>query len=83
MLLVWDIFRLRKCAIDSGDRNWSELPLREADKEPRVPSDATRPLSAVVGRRERGPLPAISGDDGEYMLMSPSCVTDKSFISLK
>ena len=72
--------------MDSGDRNWSELPLRDAATELgelEVPSGATRPLSTTVGRRGRDPLPVMSGVDGEYMLMRECWVTDRSFISLK
>src|SRR5579863_8856660 len=72
--------------MDSGDRSWSELPLREAATEPgelRVPSETTRLPSVVVGRRGRDPLPVMSGVDGEYMLMRECCVTERSFISLK
>ena len=72
--------------MDSADRSWSELPLREAAielGELKVPSGATRPLSAMVGRRERGPLPVMSGEDGEFTFMRECCVTDRSFISLR
>lgn len=72
--------------MDSGDRSWSELPLRDAGTElgeVEVPSGATRPLSTTVGRRERDPLPVMSGVDGKYMLMRECWVTDRSFISLK
>jgi hypothetical protein len=71
--------------MDSADRSWSELPLRDAATELgelKVPSGATRPLSVTVGRR-RDPLPVMSGIDGEYMLMRECWVTDRSFISLK
>lgn len=72
--------------MDSEDRSWSELPLRDAATELgelKEPSGAARLSAAAVGRRGRDPLPVMSGVDCEYMLMMDCCVTDKSFISLK
>ena len=57
-LAVWLELRLRRRAIDSIDRSWSDELLREP--EVKEPSETTRALSIMVGRRDRAPLPTPS-----------------------